>query len=103
MYLQCVLPTAYSLANPYTDGRYERAREVVGNTIIIRCENEQGIVLYGTSRTTPNNGDAISTPYILKNGYIAYLTCKVKNVGSNLEETEYEMIYWERVVRKALP
>jgi hypothetical protein len=103
MYLQCVLPTAYSLANPYTDGRYERAREVVGNTIIIRCENEQGIVLYGTSRTTPNNGDAISAPYILKNGYIAYLTCKVKNVGSNLEETEYEMIYWERVVRKALP
>ena len=103
MYLQCVLPTAYSLANPYTDGRYERAREVVGNTIIIRCENEQGIVLYGTSRTTPSNGDAISAPYILKNGYIAYLTCKVKNVGSNLEETEYEMIYWERVVRKALP
>lgn len=103
MYLQCVLPTAFSLANPYTDGRYERAREVIGNTIIVRCENEQGIVLYGTSRTTPSNGDAISAPYILKNGYIAYLTCKVKNVGSNLEETEYEMIYWERVVRKALP
>ena len=103
MYLQCVLPTAYFLANPYTDGRYERAREVIGNTIIIRCENEQSIVLYGTSRTAPNNNDAISAPYILKNGYIAYLTCKVKNVGSNLEETEYEIIYWERVVRKALP
>nr|DAU53586.1 MAG TPA: tail protein [Caudoviricetes sp.] len=103
VYLQCVLPMAYPITNPYTDGRYERAREVVGNTIIIRCENEQSIVLYGTSRTAPSNGDAISTPYTLKSGYIAYLTCKLKNVGSSLEEEEYEMVYWERAVRKALP
>ena len=60
-------------------------------------------MLYGTSRTAPSNGDAISTPYTLKSGYIAYLTCKLKNVGSSLEEEEYEMVYWERVVRKALP
>lgn len=102
-YIQLVLPTAYPVTHPYEDGRYERAREVVGNTIIIRCENEQSIVLYGTSRTAPSNGDAISTPYILKSGYIAYLTCKLKNVGSSLEEEEYEMVYWERAVRKALP
>lgn len=102
-YIQLVLPTAYPVTHPYEDGRYERAREVVGNTIIIRCENEQSIVLYGTSRTAPSNGDAISTPYTLKSGYIAYLTCKLKNVGSSLEEEEYEMVYWERAVRKALP
>lgn len=103
VYIQLVLPTAYPVTHPYEDGRYERAREVVGNTIIIRCEIEQSIVLYGTSRTAPSNGDAISTPYTLKSGYIAYLTCKLKNVGSSLEEEEYEMIYWERAVRKALP
>lgn len=102
-YIQLVLPTAYPVTHPYEDGRYERAREVVGNTIIIRCENEQSIVLYGTSRTAPSNGDAISIPYTLKSGYIAYLTCKLKNVGSSLEEEEYEMVYWERAVRKALP
>lgn len=102
-YIQLVLPTAYPVTHPYEDGRYERAREVVGNTIIVRCENEQSIVLYGTSRTAPSNGDAISTPYTLKSGYIAYLTCKLKNVGSSLEEEEYEMVYWERAVRKALP
>lgn len=102
-YIQLVLPTAYPVTHPYEDGRYERAREVVGNTIIIRCENEQSIVLYGTSRTAPSNGDAISTPYTLKSGYIAYLTCKLKNVGSSLEEEGYEMVYWERAVRKALP
>ncbi len=102
-YIQLVLPTAYPVTHPYEDGRYERARKVVGNTIIIRCENEQSIVLYGTSRTAPSNGDAISTPYTLKSGYIAYLTCKLKNVGSSLEEEEYEMVYWERAVRKALP
>ena len=102
-YIQLVLPTAYPVTHPYEDGRYERARKVVGNTIIIRCENEQSIVLYGTSRTAPSNGDAISTPYTLKSGYIAYLTCKLKNVGSSLEEEEYEMLYWERAVRKALP
>lgn len=102
-YIQLVLPTAYPVTHPYEDGRYERAREVVGNTIVIRCENEQSIVLYGTSRTAPSNGDAISTPYTLKSGYIAYLTCKLKNVGSSLEEEEYEMVYWERAVRKALP
>lgn len=102
-YIRLVLPTAYPVTHPYEDGRYERAREVVGNTIVIRCENEQSIVLYGTSRTAPSNGDAISTPYTLKSGYIAYLTCKLKNVGSSLEEEEYEMVYWERAVRKALP
>lgn len=103
MYLQLALPTAYPITHPYTDGRYERAREVIGNTIIIRCENGNGITLYGTSRTAPSNGDAISIPYTLKSGYIAYLTCKLKNVGSSLEEEEYEMVYWERAVRKALP
>lgn len=105
MYLLLVLPTAEPITHPYTDGRYERAREVIGNTIIIRCENGNGITLYGTSRTAPNwdSGDYTGYPYTLKSGYVAYLTCKVKNTGSSSEESGYEMIYWERVVRKALP
>lgn len=105
MYLQLALPTAYPITHPYTDGRYERAREVIGNTIIIRCENGNGITLYGTSRTAPNwdSGDYTGYPYTLKSGYVAYLTCKVKNTGSSSEESGYETIYWERVVRKALP
>lgn len=103
MYLQLALPTAYPITHPYTDGRYERAREVIGNTIIIRCENGNGITLYGTSRTAPNWGDTNpSSLYTLKSGYVAYLTCKVANTGSSSEES-YETIYWERVVRKALP
>ena len=104
MYLQLVLPTAEPITHPYTDGRYERAREVIGNTIIIRCENGNDITLYGTSRTAPDWG-ATSPPslYTLKSGYVAYLTCKVKNTGSSSEEDRYETIYWERVVRKALP
>lgn len=104
MYLLLVLPTAEPITHPYTDGRYERAREVIGNTIIIRCENGNGITLYGTSRTAPNWG-ASNPPslYSLKSGYVAYLTCKVKNTGSSSEESGYETIYWERVVRKALP
>lgn len=104
MYLQLVLPTAYPTAHPYEDGRYERAREAIGNTIIIRCENGNGITLYGTSRTAPNWGDTNpSSLYTLKSGYVAYLTCKVANTGSSSEESGYETIYWERVVRKALP
>lgn len=105
MYLQLALPTAYPITHPYTDGRYERAREVIGNTIIIRCENDNGITLYGTSRTAPNwdSGGVAGSPYTLKSGYVAYLTCKVKNTGSSSEESGYETIYWERVVRKALP
>lgn len=105
MYLQLALPTAYPITHPYTDGRYERAREVIGNTIIIRCENGNGITLYGTSRTAPNwdSGGVASSPYTLKSGYVVYLTCKVKNTGSSSEESGYETIYWERVVRKALP
>lgn len=105
MYLQLALPTAYPITHLYTDGRYERAREVIGNTIIIRCENGNGITLYGTSRTAPNwdSGDYTGYPYTLKSGYVAYLTCKVKNTGSSSEESGYETIYWERVVRKALP
>lgn len=105
MYLQLALSTAYPITHPYTDGRYERAREVIGNTIIIRCENGNGITLYGTSRTAPNwdSGGVASSPYTLKSGYVAYLTCKVKNTGSSSEESGYETIYWERVVRKALP
>ena len=105
MYLLLVLPTAEPITHPYTDGRYERAREVIGNTIIIRCENGNGITLYGTSRTAPNwdSGDYTGYPYTLKSGYVAYLTCKVKNTGSSSEESGYETIYWERVVRKALP
>lgn len=105
MYLQLALPTAYPITHPYTDGRYERAREVIGNTIIIRCENGNGITLYGTSRTAPNwdSGGVASSPYTLKSGYVAYLSCKVKNTGSSSEESGYETIYWERVVRKALP
>lgn len=105
MYLQLALPTAEPTTHPYTDGRYERAREVIGNTIIIRCENGNGITLYGTSRTAPNwdSGGVAGSPYTLKSGYVAYLTCKVKNTGSSSEESEYETIYWERVVRKALP
>lgn len=104
MYLQLVLPTAEPITHPYTDGRYERAREVIGSTIIIRCETGNGIALYGTSRTAPDWG-ATSHPslYTLKSGYVAYLTCKVKNTGSSSEEDRYEAIYWERVVRKALP
>lgn len=104
-YLQLVLPTASPVTHPYEDGRYERAREVIGNTVIIRCENGNGIILYGTSRTAPNwgvNGDS-NTRYTLQSGYVAYLTCKVKNTGSSSEEDWYETIYWERVVRKALP
>lgn len=104
-YIQLVLPTAAPITHPYEDGRYERAREVIGSTIIIRCENGNGIILYGTSRTAPNwgvNGDA-NTSYTLQSGYVAYLTCKVKNTGSSSEESGYETIYWERVVRKALP
>lgn len=105
MYLQLALPTAEPITHPYTDGRYERAREVIGNTIIIRCENGNGITLYGTSRTAPNwdSGGVAGSPYTLKSGYVAYLTCKVKNTGSSSEESGYETIYWERVVRKALP
>lgn len=105
MYLLLVLPTAEPITHPYTDGRYERAREVIGSTIIIRCENGNGITLYGTSRTAPNwdSGDYTGYPYTLKSGYVAYLTCKVKNTGSSSEESGYETIYWERVVRKALP
>ena len=105
MYLQLALPTAYPITHPYTDGRYERAREVIGNTIIIRCENGNGITLYGTSRTAPDwdSGGYTGSPYTLKSGYVAYLTCKVKNTGSSSEESGYETIYWERVVRKALP
>ena len=105
MYLQLALPTAYPITHPYTDGRYERAREVIGNTIIIRCENGNGITLYGTSRTSPNwdSGGVAGSPYTLKSGYVVYLTCKVKNTGSSSEESGYETIYWERVVRKALP
>lgn len=105
VYLQLVLPTAEPITHPYTDGRYERAREVIGNTIIIRCENGNGITLYGTSRTAPNwdSGDYTGYPYTLKSGYVAYLTCKLKNTGSSSEESWYETIYWERVVRKALP
>ena len=105
MYLQLALPTAYPITHPYTDGRYERAREVIGNTIIIRCENGNGITLYGTSRTAPDWDSCGYTgyPYTLKSGYVAYLTCKVKNTGSSSEESGYETIYWERVVRKALP
>lgn len=105
VYLQLVLPTAEPITHPYTDGRYERAREVIGNTIIIRCENGNGITLYGTSRTAPNwdSGDYTGYPYTLKSGYVAYLTCKLKNTGSSSEEDRYETIYWERVVRKALP
>ena len=105
MYLQLALPTAEPTTHPYTDGRYERAREVIGNTIIIRCENGNGITLYGTSRTAPNwdSGGVAGSPYTLKSGYVAYLTCKVKNTGSSSEESGYETIYWERVVRKALP
>lgn len=105
MYLQLALPTAYPITHPYTDGRYERAREVIGNTIIIRCENGNGITLYGTSRTAPDwdSGGYTGYPYTLKSGYVAYLTCKVKNTGSSSEESGYETIYWERVVRKALP
>ena len=103
MYLQLVLPTAYPTAHPYEDGRYERAREAIDNTIIIRCENGNGIALYGTSRTAPNWGDTNpSSLYTLKSGYVAYLTCKVANTGSSSEDG-YETIYWERVVRKALP
>lgn len=105
MYLQLALPTAEPITHPYTDGRYERAREVIGNTIIIRCENGNGITLYGTSRTAPNwdSGGVAGSPYTLKSGYVAYLTCKVKNTGSSSEESGDETIYWERVVRKALP
>ena len=105
MYLQLALPTAYPITHPYTDGRYERAREVIGNTIIIRCENGNGITLYGTSRTAPDwdSGGYTGSPYTLKSGYVVYLTCKVKNTGSSSEESGYETIYWERVVRKALP
>lgn len=105
MYLQLALPTAEPITHPYTDGRYERAREVIGNTIIIRCENGNGITLYGTSRTAPNwdSGGVAGSPYTLKSGYVVYLTCKVKNTGSSSEESGYETIYWERVVRKALP
>lgn len=105
MYLQLALPTAYPITHPYTDGRYERAREVIGNTIIIRCENGNGITLYGTSRTAPNwdSGGVAGSPYTLKSGYVVYLTCKVKNTGDSSEESGYETIYWERVVRKALP
>lgn len=105
MYLQLALPTAEPITHPYTDGRYERAREVIGNTIIIRCENGNGITLYGTSRTAPNwdSGGVAGSPYTLKSGYVAYLTCKVKNTGSSSEESGYETIYWERVVRKVLP
>lgn len=104
-YIQLVLPTAAPITHPYEDERYERAREVIGSTIIIRCENGNGIILYGTSRTAPNwgvNGDS-NTRYTLQSGYVAYLTCKVKNTGSSSEEDWYETIYWERVVRKALP
>ena len=104
-YIQLVLPTAAPITHPYEDGRYERAREVIGSTIIIRCENGNGIILYGTSRTAPNwgvDGDS-NTRYTLQSGYVAYLTCKVKNTGSSSEEDRYETIYWERVVRKALP
>lgn len=104
-YIQLVLPTASPVTHPYEDGRYERAREVIGSTIIIRCENGNGIILYGTSRTAPDwgvNGVA-NTRYTLQSGYVAYLTCKVKNTGSSSEEDWYETIYWERVVRKALP
>ena len=94
MYLQLALPTAEPTTHPYTD-----------NTIIIRCENGNGITLYGTSRTAPNwdSGGVAGSPYTLKSGYVAYLTCKVKNTGSSSEESGYETIYWERVVRKALP
>lgn len=105
VYLQLVLPTAEPITHPYTDGRYERAREVIGNNIIIRCENGNGITLYGTSRTAPN-WDSVGmagSPYTLQSGYVAYLTCKLKNTGSSSEEDRYETIYWERVVRKALP
>lgn len=104
-YIQLVLPTAAPITQPYEDGRYERAREVIGSTLIIRCENGNGIILYGTSRTAPNwgvDGDS-NTRYTLQSGYVAYLTCKVKNTGSSSEEDRYETIYWERVVRKALP
>lgn len=103
-YLKLELPTAHPITHPYTDGRYERARETIGSTIIIRCENGNGITLYGTSRTAPNWGATSSSSlYSLESGYVAYLTCKVKNTGSSSEESEYETIYWERVVRKALP
>lgn len=105
MFLLLMLPTAYPITHPYTDGRYERAREVIGNTIIIRCENGNGITLYGTSRTAPDwdSGGVSGLHYTLRSGYVAYLTCKLKNTGSSSEESGYETIYWERVVRKALP
>ena len=97
------LPVVYAENNPATDGRYERAREVVGSTIIVRCEGT-GITLYGTSKTAPSwtQADGASTSFFLKPTYIAYLTCKVKN-ESGSADTDYELIYWERVVRKALP
>lgn len=101
--IQFVLPTTETKAQPYTDGRYERAREMVGKTIIIRCtDNNIPIYLVGTSNTVPNNNQdtAFTTLYTLPADKVAYLTCKVKNTGS---ENDYETIYWERVVRKALP
>ena len=101
--IRFVLPTTETKASPYTDGRYERAREMVGKTIIIRCtDNNIPIWLVGTSNTAPNNNQdtALTTLYTLPDNKVAYLTCKVKNTGS---ENDYETIYWERVVRKALP
>ena len=63
MYLQLALPTAYPITHPYTDGRYERAREVIGNTIIIRCENGNGITLT-VRRGQLRTGIAAITPDI---------------------------------------
>lgn len=103
VFIRFVLPTIENQTNPYTDGRYERAREMVGKTIIIRrTDNNIPILLVGTSNTVPNDNQdtALTTPYTLPDDKVAYLTCKVKNTGS---ESDYETIYWERVVRNAMP
>lgn len=102
------LPNIFPTTNPYSDNRYELARESVGNTISLRLAPscDIGVLVYGVATADSDGSKVRESDATITAGQSAYLTCRVGrscylNTSSSLV-TDVEIVYWEAIVGRTI-
>ena len=102
------LPNIFPTTHPYTDNRYELARESVGNTISVRLAPscDIGVLIYGVATADSDGSKVRESDATITAGQSAYLTCRVGrscylNSSSSLV-TDVEIVYWEAIVGRTI-
>ena len=100
-----LLPNIFPTTTPYTDNRYELARECVGNTISVRLSpsSDIGVLIYGVATADSDGSKVRESDATIEPGQSAYLTCRVGRSCYLLDSsssliTGMEIVYWEAIV-----